>query len=498
MLRLKKSFIVFIVLCMVVTLLSACNNDSEESSALGDTSASEELFADLPERDFGGATVTFLVPGDQFNLYKSAEIMAQENSPEILNENVKRRNELVESKFNVKIDEVRTTTEQDMVTLIRNAVFSDVSEYDIVMPHIPEAAKLALEDAFVLLNDAQYIDLEKPCWDNNATESLSINHKNYFATGDISLLTLACTHAIVFNKDLVSKNDLENPYELVNEGKWTIDKLREMATDITADIDGVEGMSHTDRYGFLINNNFVTSMYVGSGNSLTGKDDDDIPYIALIEEQESAFPIFNKIFELVNDTKSTGIIDSPSSSYTASATADGGSVWDAATESVANELALFRAMAIIDIIDLGEYDCNFGILPVPKYSENQDSYHSLVSTLYATSAAIPISAADKEMSAIILQAMCEASTKTTKQAYFEVILKLRKIQDDESEAMLDKIFDERVYDLGIVFNWGGTDNSIGDFLNKIAFSGQQTFTSSLEAIADIVESDLDRTMAVFN
>lgn len=498
MLRLKKSFVVFVVLCMVVTLLAACNNDGDESSTTANASAPEELFAGLPEKDYDGATVTFLVPGDHMNDYKSVEIMAQENSPEILNENIKRRNDLVEGKFNVKIEEVRTTAEQDMVTLVRNAVYSDVSEYDIVMPYIPEAATLALEDAFLLLNDTQYIDLKKPCWDNNATESLSINHKNYFATGDISLLTLACTHAIVFNKDLVEKNDLENPYDLVTDGVWTIDKLREMATEITADIDGVAGMSHTDRYGFLVNNNFVTSMYVGSGNSITGKDDDDIPYISLIEEQETAFPIFNKIFELVNDTKATGIIDSPSSPYTTSATAAGGSVWDAATESVANELALFRAMAIIDIIDLGEYDCNFGILPVPKYSENQDSYHSLVSTLYATSAAIPISAADKEMSAIILQAMCEASTKTTKQAYFEIILKLRKIQDNESEAMLDKIFDERVYDLGIVFNWGGTDNSIGDFLNKVALSGQQTFTSSLEAIADIVESDLDRTMAVFN
>lgn len=493
-----KIITLLLVVCMAVTLLSACNNDSDTESSSTDVSASAELFAGLPEKDYDGATVTFLVPGDHMNDYKSIEIMAQENSPEVLNENIKKRNELVESKFNVVIAEERTTAEQDMITLVRNAVLSDVSEYDIVMPYVPEAAKLALEDAFILLNDQEYIDLEKPCWDRNAIESLSINNKNYFATGDISLLTLACTHAIVFNKDVVKTNDLENPYDLVNDGKWTIDKLREMAITVTADIDGTEGMSHTDRYGFLINNNFVTSMYVGSGNSLTGKDDDDIPYIALIEEQETAYPIFNKIFELVNDTSATGIIDLSSSPYASSATAAGGTVWDAATESVANGLALFRAMAIIDIIDLGEYDCSFGVLPIPKYNEEQDAYHSLVSTLYATSAAIPVSAADKEMSAIILQAMCEASTDTTKDAYFEIILKLRKIQDDESEAMLDKIFDERVYDLGIVFNWGGDQNSIGSILNNIAMSGQQTFVSSLESIADTVKMDLEDTLAIFN
>lgn len=493
----KRVFTLLIVLCMAVSLLCACNNGADTENTSSDVSVSTELFAGLPEKDYGGTTVTFLVSGDHMNDYKSIEIMAQENSPEILNENIKRRNEMVETKFNVVIEEERTTAEQDMVTLIRNAVMSDVSEYDIVMPYIPEAATLALEDAFLLLNDMEYINLEKPCWDANALESLSINNKNYFATGDISLLTLACTHAIVFNKDVISTNDLENPYELVNDGKWTIDKLREMAVTVTADIDGTEGMSHTDRYGFLINKNFVTSMYVGSGNSLTGKDDDDIPYISLIEEQEAAYPIFNKIFELVNDTSATGIIDYSTSPFTASATANGGSVWDAATQSVANGLALFRAMAIIDIIDLGEYECSFGIVPVPKYNEEQDAYHSLVSTLYATAVAIPVSAADKEMSAIIAQALCEASTATTKDAYFEIILKLRKIQDDESEAMLDKIFNERVYDLGIVFNWGGSENAIGSVLNDIAMSGQQTFVSTLESITDTVESDLEETLAIF-
>ena len=494
--KFTKIISLLMVLCMAVTAFCACSNDEEESSAVSEVSTTEELFAGLPEKDYGGETVTFLVPGDEYTTYRSMEIMAQENSPEILNENIKRRNEMVESRFGVVINEERAAKQQ-MVDIIRTAIISDISDYDIVMPYIPYAATLALEDAFILLNDMEYINLDKPCWDKNATESLSINNKNYFITGDISLLTLACTHAIVFNKDIISKNGLENPYDLVNEGVWTIDKLREMAITFTADVDGTEGMSHTDNYGFLINKNFVTSMYVGSGNALTGKTDDDIPYIALFEEKESAFPVFNKIFELVNDTNATGLIDSDSGSFSSSATADGGSVWKAATESVANGNALFRAMAIIDIIDLGEYDCNFGILPVPKYSNDQDNYHSLVSTMYATSAAIPKTAKDKEMSSVILQAMCEASTKTTKEAYFEIILKLRKIRDDESEAMLDKIFNERVYDLGIVFNWGGTDNSIGYILNNIAFSGQQTFTSSLETIETLVEADLQKTLETF-
>lgn len=496
-----RIFAFLLVICFTVFGAAACESNNPEESSKTDVSATKELFSTLPEKDYGGATVTFLVEGDLRGDYKSIEIMAQEGTPEVLNDNIKKRNEMVESRFNVVIEEARSSEEQPMITLIRNAVMSNSDDYDIVMPYIPDAATLALEDSFYLLNEMEYIDLENPCWDINATESLSINNKNYFITGDISLLSLACTHAIVFNKDIISSNAMENPYDLVNNGEWTVDKLHEMARKVTADIDGTSGMSHNDRYGFLINSNFVTSMYVGSGRKITGKNIDDIPYISIIEETESAVPIFNKLFELVNDETATGQIDNTSSSYYSSGVADGSSIWDIATQSVANDLALFRAMSIIDIIDLGEYDCNFGILPIPKYDTTQEKYYSLVSTIAASCVAIPVSAPDSEMSAIISQAMCEASTDTTKEAYVEVILKLRKIQDNESEAMLDKIFADRVYDLGIVFNWGGDNaystNSIGNFMNTVAFSGTQTFVSTLETITPVVESALQETLDAF-
>lgn len=495
---------VLMMLCLICCSFASCNGSGEESDNSGNKGKTDtnELFAGLPEKDYNNEEVTFLVPGDSFSSYKSCEIMPQESSPLILNEKVSARNELVENRFGVKINEIRSQNNESLLQLIRTETLSTGGTYDIVMPYIPDAASLALENAFYELGELKYFDLDKACWDQNARSALSINHKNYFATGDISLLTLACTHAIVFNKDMIKEYSMEDPYELVNSGKWTIDKLREMATKVTADTDGTPGMSYTDTYGFLINNNFVTSMFVGSGKSITGKNDDDIPYIRIIDEAGSASSVFIKIFDLVNDEKATVKIDATNSNYYITATSGGGTCWEAATQSVANKLALFRAMAVIDIIDLGNYECNFGIVPIPKYTEQQDDYHSLVSTLYATCVAIPSSCRDPEMSAIVAQAMCEASTNTTKDAYFNVILKLRKIQDNESEAMLDKIFNGRVYDLGIVYNWGGTGtydpDSIGNFMNTVAYSGSQTFASTLESISGTVKSSLEKTLEAFN
>ena len=502
--RFTRILAMLLVLCLAVLSVTACNNTGDDTSKTASGSAGTEggLFSKLPQRDYEEREINFLVPGDWREIYKSVEILEHETSPDIINTAIKNRNEIVEGRFNVKITETRTDSSQTMIQRIRSATLSSLPDYDIVMPAIPDAAMLALENSFYLLNDMEYVDLENPCWDKNAIDSLSINHKNYFVTGDISLLTLGCTHAIVFNKDIVNEQHLEDPYELVETGKWTIDKLQEMARKVTNDSDGEPGMSYKDTYGFLINSNFVTSMYVGSGHTLTGKDDEDKPVISIMKDTVTAANIFTKIFDLVNDETATGQIDNEAGNYAVTAGQANKNIWTAANESVAEKKALFRAMAIIDIPEIGKMEANYGVIPVPKFNQQQENYHSLVSTILATSCAIPVSAEDPEMSSIIMQAMCEASTETTKYAYVQTILKDRHSKDDKTEKMLDMIFANRVYDLGIVYNWGGESvwdkNSLSNFMNTVAFSGTQTFASTLDSISSVVQTDLEETLEQFN
>lgn len=490
-----------LVVSMSVVLLASCNNDASESSATSTTEA-KGVFDNLEQKDYQNAEVNILVYGEWADTYKSTEVTPKEGEPQLLNDAITARNEMVENFLNVKIGEVATAAIGEMNTKISADVMSGLGEYDIVMPYFPDAATLALDNNFYELNNLPNFDINHECWDQNCVESLSINNTNYFVTGDMSLLSLACTHAIVFNKDMISTYGLESPYDLVNDGAWTIDKLEEMAQKVTADIDGISGtMSYKDRYGFLINSNFVTSMFLGAGMSLTSKDSEDIPYISITgNATTSAYTKFKRIFDLVNNENATGKIDH--GTYLSSATASGGSVWDAATQSVANKLALFRAMSIIDIIDLGAEECNFGIIPVPKFDSKQEKYYSNVSTILATCVAIPTSVKDEEMSAHVAQAMCQASTATIKDAYVENILKSRKIQDNESEEMLDIIFGSRVYDLSIVFNWGGSGvgdaNSIGNFMNNIAMNGTDTYTSKLQSIEPVIENALSDTLEKFN
>jgi hypothetical protein len=488
-----------LALCFSVLAFSACDNGGEEKAQYV---WPEGMFENLEQKDFGGETVTILVEGDYRGNYKSAEICAQEDMPEILYENVLTRNGYVESFLNVKIEETYVDNTMSMSEKVSSDIAAGLKSYDIVMPYVNEAANMCLENQLLLLNDPSLgIDLDAPYWDQNARNSLSINNKNYFLVGDASLLSLACTHAIIFNKDLITTLKLEDPYELVKSGKWTIDKLKEMAKAATFEVDGDGEKSYKDSWGFLVNSNYVTSMYIGTGNYIAGKDNNDYPYIRIFNETSTANAVYKKIAELVNDQTCCAKIDGEGP-YNASVTAASLDVWKQPIESLASKLALFRAMSIIDIIDQGTTDCSFGILPTPKLSATQEKHYSNVSIIYVSTMAIPLVVKDAQMSALVMQAMNEASTTTTRYAYEQTILKERKIQDNESEAMFDDSFNGRVYDLGIAFNWCGTgkdnENSVGTFMNHLAFNGYTNLTVKLQQIKSLANAELKKTINQFN
>ena len=507
----KHSLTLCLLLVLALSLLiTACSNSpatttstpsSGGSDASQETSQEEEfvLFSNLPDVDYTGETFTVIVEGDHMNTYMSVEFTAQESAYDTLKKAVSERNDLVTEKFGIEFVEFRTTSNGQMISdLTANAV-AGVSTYDMVMPYMSDAATLALEGYFYDLNELEDINLDMFYYDQGSVNDLSVANKNYFVTGDLSLLSLACTHAIIFNKDMITERGFENPYDLVTSGNWTIDKMLEMCRVVTANDDDNPEWTHKDTYGFLVNDNFINSLYIGAGQRFTTKNNNDEPQIAV--DSESAARVYDKIFSFVTDKTAVSQFSAAGNSYYAAATADGKNIWVAALESIAEKKALFRAMAIIDIFDQGDYDCDFGVLHAPKYDASQEGYYNRVSTVYATCVAIPKNARDPEMSAIITDALMLASTETTKFAYFQTILQDRKVQDTESEDMLQIIFDSRVYDLASIYHWGGTSeadlNSISGFMNAIAISGTNTFTSQWQAIEASVKASMEDTLDAF-
>ena len=76
-------------------------------------------------------------------------------------------------------------------------------------------------------------------------------------------------------------------------------------------------------------------------------------------------------------------------------------------------------------------------------------------------------------------------------AYYEVNLRYRDLRDNESEEMLDIIFDNIVYDIGQCYNFGGfttmfyelTQNRSADIVSNI----ESRKTQAQEKIDELVE-----------
>ena len=248
----------------------------------------------------------------------------------------------------------------------------------------------------------------------------------------------------------------------------------------------------------FINQNYATSLFIASGERLSRKDEDDMPIITV--NSENAVRVMDKIVSLFSDKSSTILIES----FATEATAGGGTCWTEATRAVAEDRALFRSMAVIDLKELDEYaDLDYGILPSPKFSVDQEDYECYVSTVYASCIAIPATpAAEPEQIALALEVLNAASSVTVHDAYYETILKKRSLKDDESERVLDILFENRVYDLGAIYGWGQTTgifdaDSLTNFLNGIAVSGQNTFASKWETIEGKVKTGMEQTIAAY-
>lgn len=93
-----------------------------------------------------------------------------------------------------------------------------------------------------------------------------------------------------------------------------------------------------------------------------------------------------------------------------------------------------------------------------------------------------------ERAAAVLSALNIASTDTVRKAYYNIILKGRRIPDDEGEFALDIIFNNRVYDLATVYTFG----SLTSLMETVCASSGDILASSVESIKGTVESAINK------
>ena len=456
-----------------VTRPTATNNPTNGNEQ-ADSNAKERIYPDIPQGitfDNGGTPYNYrILSYDPNNEWSVRDMYAEELNEDPINDSVFTRNKAVEELLKIEISEVAASNAYE---LARKSIASGLDEYDLIV--IPSASQMALAQNGYLyrLDEMEYLDPTKPWWDNNSYESLSIANTHYLIVGDLQIMDKDATVVQFFNKKMIEDYGLENPFDLVKSGEWTIEKQLEMIKVVTDDTNGDGEYTKDDTFGMVANRFAPLAFFYGFGERIVTKNSDDIPELTMNNPKMSQ--ILNYVDEICSVNSKIAL---------------------PATPSVVHEVfEQGRGLFIGEVLQLAErlreMDTDFGLIPYPKFDKEQENYYSVV---HATTCmlSVPLTIEDSERNSIIMEALCAESKYTLREAYYDTSLTTKFLRyDDGSSEMLDIIFANRIYDIGYINNWGELHRDFVDMFKV----GSKDFTSmyakneskAIKAIDDIVE-----------
>lgn len=245
-----------LILILSFSILAACASEpAGTSSTPADISGTESAAEGFPleEKNFGGKEITILcVDRHTYGVMQFAP--DSEINANAVNDAVAERNNFIEEKYGLTI---KTVGEDFPIETLRLAVTSGIDDYDMICDTILALMPLIPENLYLELDD--YIDITNEWWDQNANELLTFNDKHYLVSGDAIITDDDYTYLLLFNKEMYANNsDLSGKYgdlyDLVREGKWTLDVMHEMMKAVSQpDIDGAWTENAT--YGMAGSNN---------------------------------------------------------------------------------------------------------------------------------------------------------------------------------------------------------------------------------------------------
>ena len=418
--------------------------DSETEG--GRDSVKDSVPADLNFADRNDNTVTFFVRSN--DPYFLNEICVDDITNDILYDAIHYRNMDVEARLGVKIVQIaqpgseQNTDWQTWNAALSTAVLTNTHDYDAAAIHTYCGSVLALQNIFADLNTLQdeekggYLDLSKPWWNQNSIDSLTVYGSLYFVGGDIMFTETARTYAVFFNKDLFNEKFPEenyaNLYTLVNEGKWTIDKMISYTSSVWDDVNASGVMDDGDVAGFVYFRYPTLSTWVYAlGMDFISKDQYGEQQLSYIYDPD-IIPAFEAVAKLY-DPQADGVL--------------GGQSWKETHMGAGN--VLFG----VDYLSAGEQwrdtSVNYGVLPMPKFNEAQEDYRtSFVGHVSALAICSDISAERTPIITATCELLCAESYKNVLPAYYSKVLQGLYSKDQPDAEMYDRIIETVVIDFG--------------------------------------------------
>ena len=460
---------------LAVLLLAACGGESTGPGVNTDVPApSTETTAvtgpayydHVPELDFGGAELRILQQ-EQPNYY----IDEAEATGDVVIDEIVRSNTELEDRFNFTFNLIdRGIAYSEVATRLRNSVNAGEDAYDLILDQLFDSASLAMSGYLRSWTDVPYIDLEQPWYTKSIREEASVGDQLLMLESDMVLSYTSQTWLMLYNKTDAAAIDLPDLYQTVHDGKWTYDLLYEYAADAYVDLNGDGAKDENDYYGFASTAGdclLASAFYAGEGRMVSISDDLALSYPI---QSEHSINVLYKISDLFNDNPG--------------AIKKGDALRGTRMSLFPKGNILFEFMQAGDLLlgQMREMEDEFGVLPMPKYDENQSEHYTMIDG-GADIMTVPVTAANLELIGAVVEAGSASSYHGLMPVYMNLAMEQKGTRDEESVSMLRYVLDSRVVDFAYLYD--GTKGFT--FKLKTFISNPEKMVSNLEKVTKIVE-----------
>ncbi len=346
---------------------------------------------------------------------------------------------------------------------------------------VDNAGALLLDGYFEDLRGISTMHLEDSWWDQTVIESATIDNSCYFATSDITLFPFEATWVIYFNKNKMDKLQLEYPYDLVREGKWTFDELTRYSKE-AANLNGQDSFKYDQEngkadYGIVAHSQFPEASILAFGETYLNTKDDIPAFSGMTDRLMTAYEKFAAL------TSSEGaFIDREITGFT------GGE--DRMTAEFKKDRFMFMAEALGHMASLRDNNSDFGILPMPKLDVNQENYISPISSWGTLMTTVPKSCSDTERAGMVLDMLAYESSLSLIEPYYNTYLTQKGVRDEDSAEMLQIVRSTRCVAITKMFGW---TTALFNTVNYALRTGDSALASTLASAEESINAAIEAT-----
>lgn len=417
-----------LLFAMLFTMISCGNKKDDDTVNTVDTQeiVGEKTLA-FSKEDNEGAEVNILYPlwghYDEF-------FFREELDGTLMGDAIYKRTKLVEDYLGIKLVSESTNSIKDIATLLRTNSMSGDDSYQIVLTHMYESLTAVVSEECALnLYDVEYLSFDEDYWNMEAIEAVEVQSNAYIAMNDYML---SDPETIMFNKTMADEYKIENLYDTVRNGKWTLEKMFEVASQVSGGTGDATGT-----YGFTCLADWPLWAFIDSCDINVITSVDGYKKLDMSSKNERYLGLFETM------------MDSFKEDYTYYYRKDGDVL------NITSGQTLLSVERVGDAYQYMSSDVKFGFLPYPKYDEDQAEYRSYD---WSGFLCIPSAVQNVELTAKTVECLAFFSEETVCEAYYEYLLGLRVSEAPDDAEMLKLIFDNTVSN--VIFNYRRTSDGL--------------------------------------